>query len=355
MPKNWKKFFLPPTMNSKKNTEFKMNNISQFPGSIEYPTLHPQAFREAKAKANNATIEVKRLFIQTQYLPSLHSRISGQDQALRTADSHLRDAVESLDTEIGLQVDTLRGLQSELRSAPEAEHEEIIEDIAQRVQTIMGIVSKQEVAIKNLIPAMADPIDRMATEKYITQLEADQARLPTEVLEIKERQTELEANRTALADAMALIEAKGFTQIAKDTALSAQEITKLGMTTPEVMAVEAAINVALQVLERAESLINYVGMIEARDRLRKQITDLIERTRAKNEELRLVTLKKDLITESHRFDDQRAQYVAEFEKCVTASRSFLSTHSNVSGADQDGVAQFAADVLSLAKHLKVMA
>lgn len=332
-----------------------MNTIAQFPGSIEYPMLNPQAFRQAKAKANDATIEVKRLFIQTQYLPSLHSRISGQDQALRTADFQLRETVNSLESETNRQVDALRYLQSELRNPPESDHGDIIEDIGQRVQTIIGYVSEKERVLKSLIPAMAAPIDRTATDKYITQFEADLARLPTEVLEITERQNALDAKRKALTQAMALIEAKGFTQIAKDTALSAQEITKLGMATPEVMAVEAAINVALQVLERAESLINYVGMIEARDRLRKQINDLIERALAKEEELRLVSWKKDLVTESHRFDDHRAQYVAEYEKCVTASRSFLSTHSNVNGADQDGVAQFAADVLSLAKHLKVMA
>lgn len=332
-----------------------MNNISQFPGSIEYPALNPQTFREAKAKANNAATEVNRLFIQAAYLPSLDSRITGQDQALRKADFELREAVNSLDIETGIQVETLRGLQSELRSAPESDHEEIIVDIVQRVQIIMGIVSKKEQVLKNLIPAMAAPIDRMATGKYLTQLEADQARLPTEVLEIKERQNALEAKRKALTDAMALIEARNFTQIARDTALTAQEMTKLGMSPPELIAVEAAIDVALKVLERAESLINYVGMIEARDRLRKQIDDLIDRTQAKNDELRLVTLKKDLVIESHRFDDHRAQYVAEFEKCVTAHRFFLSTHSTVNGADQDGVAQFAADVLALAKHLKVMA
>ncbi|MEQ7920672.1 alpha-xenorhabdolysin family binary toxin subunit B [Xanthomonas sp. WHRI 1810A] len=332
-----------------------MNNISQFPGSLDYPELNVQAFKEAKAKANNAAIEVKRLFIQTQYLPSLHGRVSDLDKALRDADFKLRDTVQSLGTGLGIQVDTLRDYQNEFQSAPEYDKEEIIEDIVLRVQTIMDIVGNKELMLNNLIPAMASPIDRAATGKYISQLEADQARLPAEVLEIKERQDALESKRKALTDAMALIEAKGFTELAKDTAMTAQELAKLGMTPPQLIAVEAAINLAQQVLERAESLINYLGMIEARNTLRKQIDDLNNSTHAKTSELRLVTLKKELITECHNFDDHRAQYVAEFEKCVTAQRSFLTTHGNVNGNDQDAVAQFAVDALSLAKHLKRMA
>jgi len=332
-----------------------MNNITQFPSSIEYPTLSPQALREAKAKANDATIEVKRIYIQTRYLHFLHSRIAAQDQAVRTADFQLREAVASLHTQMTIQVGALRELQSELRSAPESDHEEIIEDIAVRVQDIMGGVSTKELALKALIPAMAAPVDRMEMGKFLNQLEAEEARLPMEVLEIKARQDALEAKRTALTDAMALIEAKGFTQVAKDAALTAQELAKMGMAPPEMIAVEAAIDLATQVLERAESLINYVGMIEARDRVRKQIDDLIDKTSTKTKDLVFVTSKKELITEAYRFDDQRAQYVAEFEKCVTATRSFLSAHSNINSADQDNVAQFGADVLALAKHLRVMA
>lgn len=332
-----------------------MNNISQFPSAIDYPTLNPKAVRETRSKANAATVEVKRLFIQTQYLPSLHSRVSEQNDALCTADSELRETVESLNTKMGIQIDTIRGLQSELRDAPESDHEDIIEDITLRVQEVMETVSQKERALKELIPAMADPLDRMATGKYVTQLEAELTRLPAEVLEIKARQDALETKRKALTDAMTLIEAKGFTQVAKEAALTTQELAKLGMAPPEVQAVQAAIDLATQVLERAESLINYVSMIEARDTLRKRINDLVDSTSEKTEELRLATSKKELITESHHFDDQRAQYVAEFEKYIMATASFLSTHSTVNCADQDSVAQFGADVLSLAKHLKVMA
>ncbi|WP_268797892.1 alpha-xenorhabdolysin family binary toxin subunit B [Pseudomonas huanghezhanensis] len=332
-----------------------MNNISQFPGSPDYPELDVPAFKQAKAKASAATIEVKRLFIQTQYLPSLHSRVSELDNAMRNADSRLRETAQSLDTFLGMQVGTLRELQNEFQSAPESDKEEIIEDIVLRVKTIMDTVGKNELTLQDLIPAMASPIDRAATGKYITQLEADQARLPVEILEIKERQDALEARRKALTDAMAIVEAKGFTELAKDTALTAQELAKLGMAPPQLIAVEAAIGLALQVLERAENLINYLGMAEARDTLRKQIDDLINSTDAKNDELRLVTLKKELITECHNVEDQRAQFIAEFEKCVTAIRSFLTTHNDVKGGDKDAVAQFSVDALSLAKYLKVMA
>ncbi|WP_341959835.1 alpha-xenorhabdolysin family binary toxin subunit B [Pseudomonas sp. RC10] len=331
-----------------------MSTIARFPTRADYPELDIHALQQAKTQASNATIEVKRLFIQTQYLPSLHGRICDLDRSLRNAHSKLRDIAQSMDILLGINVGTLRELHEEFQSAPESDKEEIIEDIVHRVETILGVVGKKEMTLSNLMTALASPIDRATTQSYVKQLEDDQARLPSEVLEIKERQTALEEKRKALTDAMAVIEAKGFSALAKDTALTAQELVKLGMTPPQLIAVEGAIELVQQILEKAEGLINYLGMVEARNALRKQIDALIASTQEKAHELRLVTSKKELIVACHDFDDHRAQYIAEFEKIVAAKRSFLSTHSAVNAENQDTIAQLIVDALALAKHLKVI-
>lgn len=331
-----------------------MTNIAQFPTSVDYPDLDTQALQTARAQANDAAIEVKRLFIQTQYLPSLHKRIADQDRALRTGHSKLRETVHSLDTLLTINIGTVRELQKELQSAPASDIEEIIEDIVHRLQTIVSIVSNKEGELGQVIPALTSPIDRAAMQNYIKQLEADERRLPVEVQEIKARQDALEEKRKALTDAMAVIEAKGFADLAKDTALTAQELVKLGMTPPQLIAVEGAIDLAHQILEKAENLINYLGLVEARNTLRKQIDDLIDSTYEKTDALRLVALRKELIAACHTFDDHRAQYISEFQKFVEAKRAFLNTHKAVRADDVDAIGQFVVDALSLVKHLKAI-
>ena len=331
-----------------------MNNISRFPCVVNYPDVNVESFKQAKTNADTAGIEVKRLFIQTRYLPALHDRISELDSALGAADFTLKEAVQSLGTLLGIHIANLRDLQEELQNAQEADREEIIEDIALKVKCILDIVKTREKTLSGMTTAITVPFDRGATRGYITQLEADEARLPEEVLNIKKRQDVLVEKRGTLTTAMAQIEAKGFDEITKEAALTAQELIKLGMQSPELAAIEKGIELAQQVLEKAGVLINYLGLIEARDAVRKQIDDLIKETGEKNAEVRLVALKKELITACHQFDDERKVYVTEFEKCLHSKRSFINTYTSVDAHDQDAIARFADDARSLAKHLKVV-
>lgn len=329
-----------------------MNNTSRFPNHVNYPDISVDNFKQARSKTKEAGIEVKRLFTQTQYLPTLHDRISALDSAMRSSDFTLKETVQSLGTLLGIHIDSLRDLQKELQNAPEADKEEIIEDIALKVNGILDIVKKHETTLDNLIPSLTNSFDRSATQGYVTQLEADEIRLPEEVLNINKRQEALVEKRATLTAAMAQIEAKGFDEITKEAALTAQELTKLGMQPPELAAIEKGIELAQQVLEKAGVLINYMGLIEARDAVSKQTDDLNRENSEKTAELRLVTLKKELITVCHQFDDERKVYVTEFEKCRDSKRSFVNTYTRVEAHDQDAIAQFAVDARSLAKHLK---
>lgn len=329
-----------------------MNNITHFPGFIDHPELDITALRQAVSGAGNTTIEIKSLFVQTQYLPTLHNRVIAVDNAIRNAHYKMRDVIQTLDISIGLKLNILRKYQAELESAHSSEVEEILEDINAKVAEIINAVNKDHTVLNRMLAPMKQAVDRASTASFLTQLSADQERLPVEIDAIKQRQQILEQKRQTLTEAMALIENKGFAQVGKDTALSAQELAKLGMAGPEVAIVEKGIELAHEALEKIEKAINYFSLIEARNQVRKQINDLITLVNDKNAELRQSQSRSRLIKACHQFEEHREAYIGEFMKLILGKQSFLEVYRAVDVQDQDSVRQFAVDAQALIGYLK---
>lgn len=331
-----------------------MTTFLQTPSFIEYPALNASTLAQSARNAGDAVIEVRRLFLATSYLPSLHGRVLEVGNAMHDAAFKLREVAQSTDIGLLINVGTLKGYQEELIGASASDKEEILGDIADQADKILGIVSKGQTVLQRLYTAMKQPIDRVATGQYLAQLAADQQRLPAEILEIKERLDSLEEQRLTLTQAMALIESKSFTQVGKDTLLNGQEISKLAMAVPEVAIVEKALEMAQTLLDKVDSLMNYFGLMDARNTVRKQIADLLAQTHDKTGELRLAGLKSELIAAFHNFDDHRDTYVAEVEKVILAKRSFLSVHRTADWESESSVLEMIADALALAKFLKAV-
>jgi len=329
-----------------------MNNITDFPMSAHYQTVDVAALRQAAKEAGDASIEVQSLFINTEYLPALHARIKASDSAMRAAQFKLQETVQALDLDLKAHVKTLRHYQSELATATGSEKQEVLEDIAKVVTTIVGTVRKNQTELDRVYAPMTVEVDRAATGSYLTQLLADQQRLPAESLEIKVREEALQGKRQTLTQAMTLIESKGFAEVGKETLLDAQNIATLAAGGPEVAVLSTAIELAQQTLENVESFINYIGLMNARDAIRKQIDELLNRIQGKTIELRTVEMKAKLIQASNAFEDQRIRYTAEFSKVGAAAKSFVGTYQNVDPSAPDALAQLAADALGLAKFVK---
>jgi len=331
-----------------------MNNIAYFPATVDYPEVDAATLRQSSSGARTATIEIRQRFINTRYLPTLHDSVVRVDSALREANFKLRETIQDLDTKVGINVRTLRGYQQELIGASKFDREEIVVDIGQQVARIVKLVEKDQTTLNRLLLPLGESVDRVATGQYLSQLMAEQERLPLEVHEIKERQAALEEKREALTRAMALIEAKGFAEVGKDTMLDAKALGQLALAGPEALVVEKAIELAQKSLETLEALVNYLGLMEARNMLRKQIDDLMARTWDKTSELRMVDMKRDQIEFSHQFNEHRINYVGEFAKVIASIDSFLSVYKRVDPEDDGAVSQFALDTEALARHLKVI-
>lgn len=329
-----------------------MSNVSQFPSTVNYPQIDADTLKQVTRLANTAAIEVKRCFVQTEYLPAVDKRVSGLNRAIHKAVSKLPESVNSLFHKIAINTGTLRAYQAELRDAPSSDIQEILEDISTQAVNIVRIIRETNAELKHALTPMTDTVDRRVTAGYIAQLEVEQQRLPIEIQEIRERKATLDAKRKWLTDAMALLETKGIAEIGKDTMLNAQQMANMGMASPEVAVVDAAIKLAQEALERLESMINYVGLSEARNEIRKQIDALMAGERGKQESLHNINTKHALIAAAHDFDDQRQRYVEEFEKFIIAGQSFLDLYRAVDAQDMEVISQLTVDAVALSVHLK---
>jgi hypothetical protein len=334
--------------------ETDMNNNTQSPSHTDYPTIDVAVLRQAGREAGDASIEVQALFIKTDYLPALHSRVTEVDSAMKTAQFKLRETTQSLAMNLTAFIETLRGYQSELEETTGSEKQEVLEDIASVVSDILGTVRQDKAGLDGIYTPMTAAVDRAATGKYLIQMTADMQRLPPEILEVKERQQALNVKRQTLTQAMALIESKGFAEVGKETLLNAPNIAALAAAGPQAAVLTAAIDLGQQILERVESSINYMGLMDARNAIRRQMDVVAKSIQHKNAELRLVEMKAELIKQSHAFEEQRVRYTAEFSKVSAAARSFINAYRTVDAEDQATVEQFAVDAQDLARYMKAV-
>jgi hypothetical protein len=322
---------------------------------VDYPTVDIDALNSAAAAAGTAGIETERLYTQSEYLPSLSSKILNTDQALRTAHFQLKRITDATATGIRLDISTLERYQAALKRATGSSVSTIIKRLDQQIVKVRSSVSETRTSLDALCAPLKEPVDRSATRGFLAQLSSDQSRLPIETQALIQRKDELERQRQALTDALALLESKGIAQIGKDTILDAQKLSQLAMAGPELAAVQIGIEFAQQALENLESLVSYIGIANARDIVRKQIDNLLTQIEGSQRALHLINLRHALISAIHQFDDQRNIYVVEFSKIVMATESFLDKQAVIDIQNERAVAQFVTDSLKLARYVDAVA
>ncbi|MGH8418858.1 MAG: alpha-xenorhabdolysin family binary toxin subunit B [Pseudomonas sp.] len=292
----------------------------------DYPQLDLTALNEAAKGAYNEGITIERLYTQTAYLPSLSLKIARIDGALRTAHYKLKETLQSLSIPAAISLQLINRYQTAYNRAPDSSKPGVIARMADEVSKILNLASHAKMSLKQLSAPLLETVELDATHRFLVQLAVEAEQIPLDIEALNLRKEALDQERKTLTDALSLIESKGFAQVGKDTILNAQEVSKLALAAPELAILEQAIEFAHKVLDQAQDLVNYVSLTNARDVIRRRIGDLLSEIASKVEGLRLVRLRQELITATHRFDDHRITYTAEFKKIDAALSMFLQTH-----------------------------
>lgn len=305
-------------------------NVSTLNTAVIYETLDTVQIRRSLEEMLKHDAEADYAFQQTNYLPSVRDKAKG----LYAATIDTRQAVDKVS--LILRNDTATALKklNELRAAaPEMEAEDEREDnLYFRHNTLTSFQKNLQAAMDTLQEPFSVltgvKFDPSSTTTYKTQLDAALAELNKALAATEEKMEALENSRTILSEAMAVFEKKNLADVAKETLLTAENISALGVAAPEVELIKFAIDHMKKTMENISESLNYYSMYEQRERLITDIKKLMTQIKSKNAEVENTTAKSQLIASVHgvyeQFFTARAEYV-KFERSINAFNRHVGT------------------------------
>lgn len=262
-------------------------------------------------------------FDQTRYLPSIHVKAAGLYGSLTQAQRALDEAALKMEVSASQGLKKLNALRGAIT---ETASDDDLEDNAYfRAQAIISLKRGMNAAAKDAqqrFKSLADVrFDPALTRKYKSGLDAELAQLNLAQIASGEKIEALEVSRKVLNDAMAVLEKRNFADIAKDTVLSVENISAVGMAAPEAELIRLAVEHMKKTLEDISKALNYLTMYDQRERLIKQIAALKPGHDERAADLKMTAAKITVIDSVHAlyqtFFNARAEY-AKFDQGITA-------------------------------------
>lgn len=321
----------------------------------DYPEVDLTALNQAAKAAYSEGINIEQLHTETEYLSSLSSRVARIDNALRAAHYRMKSTLQSLVDPAAISLQLIARYQTAYQRAPDTSKSAVIARMTRELSKILQLTSHTETEFKQLSGPLLEPIELDATHRFLVQLGIEAEQIPMAIEALNLRKEKLDQESKTLTDALLLIESKGFAQVGKDTLLNAQEVSKLALASPELAMLDQAVEFAHKVLDEAQGLISYVSLTKARDIIRHRIDQLLAEISGQAEALRLVGLRRELIMATHRFEDHRSTYIAEFEKIQASLGTFLMTYRSADMNDEHLRSELVTQAHALITHLNTIA
>lgn len=266
-------------------------------------------------------------FEQTQYLPSVHAKARVLHTAMVGARQTVDEQLHTLETVTTKALGNLNMYRAELTDEL-SEEQRALNDYA-RKQTIITFKKALTPAVQDLqrqFKTLSEmEFDPALTMTYQDGLLIDLARLNTEMTATEEKMAAVEESREIINDAMALLEKGNFVDIAKDTLLTGESISALGLAAPEVELIKFAIDHMRKTLEHIGEAINYQIMYQQRELLIGKINTLKATVAECMADVKTITAKTELITSIHGLFDSFFSARAEYAK-VDQSVNALVDH-----------------------------
>ncbi len=298
-------------------------NIFPFSTDVNYvmPDVNVIKLSIETMLKQNAKAELA--FKQTQYLPSVHAKAQMLHTTIVVAQRTVNEKLHTLETVTTKALRNLNIYRAELTDAL-SEEQRGVNDYA-REQTIITFKKALTPAVQDLqkqFKTLSEVVfDPALTTTYQDGLLVDLANLNKEMTATEEKIASVEESRKIINDAMALLEKGNFVDIAKETLLTGETISALGLAAPEVELIKFAIDHMRKTLEHTGEAINYQTMYGQREMLIGKIKALKATFAEHMADVKTVTGKTELITSIHGLFDSffsaRAEY-AKLDQSVNA-------------------------------------
>lgn len=314
-------------------------NILKFSNDVTYVTPDMDLIKVSLDAMLAQSANAQLAFQATGYLPTVYEKASPLRTSIVTVHLKVDEQLYTLETLTDKALRKLNECRAEI--AEDMSEEKRSLNLYAREQTIKTFKKGFSTAVKALQDQYKTisgvTFDPALTTTYKEKLLDELPSLNAEITAIDENLRTLDGSRTIINDAMALLEKKNVADVARDTLLTVESLSALGLAAPEVELIKLAMEHMRKTLERISEAINYQTMYDQRAKLIADIQRVKSKKEACLKEVKKVTQKATLLTSIHElfasFFCARAEY-AKIDHSVIAFVNHLALSDTADFEDQ---------------------
>ena len=277
--------------------------------------------------------ELDFAFSGTSYLPSIRAKAQVLHTSLVVSGRKINEqllAIGISTTKALKSLNTYRAAMTTDMSEDDLESNAYVR--AQTIGTFKEAFTPAVQALQQQFKTLADvAFDPALTTTYKNDLQAQLTKLDEAFTSANQDIAAVEAARATLNDAMAVLEKDDFAGLAKDTLLTAENLSAAGLVAPEVELVKLAVEQMKKTLEHVGEALNYITMNRQRDALIKQLGELKARNTELAADAKLITDKTTVIVSIHGLFESFFIARDEYAKIDQSIKAFVNHLALASG------------------------
>ncbi|EJM00736.1 hypothetical protein PMI18_02842 [Pseudomonas sp. GM102] len=301
-----------------------------------YPRLDLATLRLTREQMSDHRTQAEVWRVKLSYLPDLFDRFNRLVQGVGQSSSQLQStALEGInELENGLR--RLARIENDLEETSDGQEIEEIKDERRKLLSHCAeSIRQQGSRIRSCLNEIRDPFDRRLTLGYIADFEREEALANAEVIQLRAKVIALQAERKAIAEAIALLEKKGIEELGKDITLTIEKVKTLGLAPPEVQLVMFAIEQLKKTIGDIGNGIRFLDMVRESEKLREKIEAVTAEIDRQDGVVSASAGKIKYLQAIHSIEDQRKVYVAGYSPAITAFEQYLAATDEISFTDDD--------------------
>ena len=291
-----------------------------------YPTVDLTLMAESVRLMREHASCADALFITLDYLPALHDQFQTLTLNMNKSSQALRDTALSAKMGLEKNIKELSYLEASLTGARTAQEAEDIKTAQANLPAkIKSTLCASTDLLSRQLSSLKTPSVLNMTQGYLEESEKDLAATQAAKSLLIEQEVKLQEQRQTLTTAIDALSQGGIEKIGKDTALTLENITTLGLAPPQVKVIMFAIEELKKTIEQIGETIRFLDLLQQRDRLIAKITDQQKLIALKNEKATCFSDQIKFINTLHAMLPQRQAYAGEYQRIIEAFQLF-TTH-----------------------------
>lgn len=263
------------------------------------------------------------LFIKFNCLPSLHNQFHHLLIDVIKSSQSLRDTALIAKMELESNLKALAFLEQELTNAVHtdesilAERTNLPANVKRKICDLINLLSSQLSSIKS-------PLPPTLTRAYLEASEKDQVEAETVLSLLTEQKIKLQQHRQTLTEAIDALSQGSPEAINKNTPITQQSLTQLGMASPHIAVILLAMNQMKETISNIGKGIRFTDMVKQRDAVVSKITDISTSIASQQEKIVALKGKIKFINTLHIIDNLLKTYTHEYQHVIENFKSFTA-------------------------------